>query len=160
MASTYTPIATQTLVSAQTDVTFNSFSGYTDLILIIRGNNTSGGNRAAYIQFNSDTGANYSYTQMFGDGSSATSSRAASQNQSFLGNFLNDNTAVVAQFQNYSNATTYKTFLSRANSASTVVQANVNLWRSTSAITSMKLYLNADQWAIGTSFTLYGIQGA
>jgi hypothetical protein len=32
--STYTPIATTTLGSAQADVTFNSFSGYTDLVLV------------------------------------------------------------------------------------------------------------------------------
>ena len=38
--STYTPIATTTLGSAQADVTFSSISGsYTDLVLIIGGKN-------------------------------------------------------------------------------------------------------------------------
>jgi hypothetical protein len=33
--STYTPIATTTLSSSQAEVTFTSFSGYTDLVLIV-----------------------------------------------------------------------------------------------------------------------------
>lgn len=159
MAVTYENIATQTLGNAATTVTFSSIpSTYTDLILIIRGNNTSSGNRAGYIQFNGDTATNYSYTFIQGDGSSAASSRASSQAQAQFSNVLNDNTNSIIQVQNYSNTTTNKTFLARGNSPSTVVQAFVGLWRSTAAINSIAIFLNADQWASGSNFTLYGIK--
>lgn len=161
MPATYEPIATTTLSTSATDITFSAIPAtYTDLVLVFRGNNTSAGNRAGYLQFNSDTGSNYSSTYIQGDGSSAASARASSATQALFGNVLNDDTTTIIQIQNYSNTTTYKTFLSRANSASTVVQAFVSLWRSTSAITSIKLYLNADNFASGTIATLYGIKAA
>jgi hypothetical protein len=97
---------------------------------------------------------------MNGDGSSATSDRQSSQTQGNLGNFLNNQTLIICQFQNYSNTTTNKTILFRQNAASTSVQAGVTLWRNTSAITSIYLFLNADSFATGSTFTLYGIKSA
>jgi len=80
MASTYTPIATTTASGSSGTITFSGISGsYTDLILIYAakdGNSSTEGN--ANIQFNSDTGSNYSYTNLYGNGSSAGSSRASS----------------------------------------------------------------------------------
>jgi hypothetical protein len=159
MTATYKKIATTTLGSATATVTFSSISGsYTDLVIVFRGNNTSAGNRAGTFILNSDTGSNYSATFIQGDGSSATSNRETSGSIQYFANVLNDNTNAIMQFQNYSNTTTYKTFLSRGNSSSTVVQARVGLWRSTSAITSITFGLNADDYATGSTFTLYGIK--
>jgi hypothetical protein len=58
---------------------------------------------------------------------------------------------------NYSNTTTFKTFLSRTNVASDRVEALVGLWRSTSAITSITLYCGSNSFVTGSTFTLYGI---
>ena len=67
---------------------------------------------------------------------------------------------VIAQFQNYSNTTTYKTMLSRANAAG-YVQARVNLWRSTSAINTIKISGQSGMtFNTGCTFTLYGILSA
>ena len=161
--STYTPIATTTLGTAAASYTFSSISGsYTDLVLVVAGTNTSAGGRSMTLVFNSDTGTNYSSTYLSGDGSAASSGRytstayidtAASIHQSTISN-------AIVQIQNYSNATTYKTALTRGNNSAVVVRTSVGLWRSTSAITSVKVGLTADNWAVGTTFTLYGIAAA
>ena len=141
--STYTPIATTTLGSAQTTVTFNSFSGYTDLVLIIAGTVSGSGN--TYIRFGNgsiDSGSNYSNTLLYGDGTSAASSRASTQTRADLGNmYTSTQNVVVVNIMNYSNSTTYKTYLSRANSGANLVEASDGLWRSTAAITNIELSL-------------------
>ena len=59
---------------------------------------------------------------------------------------------------NYANTTTYKTTLVRHNNVSQTVSAVVNLWRSTSAITSITLSNeSATNFDVGATFTLYGI---
>ena len=161
MPSTYTPIATTTLGSSAATITLNSIpSTYTDLVMVFRGNNDAGANRAGYIRFNSDSGTNYSYTLVQGDGSSAGSGRDSNIAQSFFANVLGDNTMAIVQVMNYANTTTNKTFLSRGSSASTVAQAIVGLWRSTSAINTITLSLNASNYASGTTVTLYGVKSA
>ena len=113
------------------------------------------------VQLNSDTGTNYSVTRLYGDGTTATSDRFSNENYLDLGFFQgNLNNTSIIQFMNYSNTTTYKTMLNRWNSPA-YVTAVVGLWRSTAAITSIKLY-NATTINLksGTTFTLYGIAAA
>jgi len=162
MASTYTPIATTTLGSAQASVTFNSFSGYTDLLLVFVGtsNHTDNGSRG-YIQFNGDTGSNYSDTYLQWDGSSATSGRDSSATVIAYGRVGNSGLSQAnISVQNYANSTTYKTVLSRQGSlAAAHSRATVGLWRSTAAITSITLSCDSS-YVAGSTFTLYGIQSA
>jgi hypothetical protein len=67
----------------------------------------------------------------------------------------------IVQVQNYSNSTTYKTFLSRANNAANAADGIVGLWRSTSAITSIQFfYSDSSNIITGSSATLYGIKAA
>jgi hypothetical protein len=155
--NTYEAIATQTLGSAAASVTFSSIPGtYTDLVLVIQGSMaTAGGN---YIQVNGDTGNNYSLTFMYGDGTSAVSTRLTNYPtaQSF---YLNTNQSnAIINFMNYSNTTTNKTFLSRANS-NDFVSARVALWRSTAAINSITV-ASTFNYNTGTTFSLYGIKAA
>jgi hypothetical protein len=160
MPATYESIATTTLGSAQATVTFSSITGtYTDLVVIIGGSLAVADN--PYIQFNSDTGSNYSRTQMSGDGSTAGSSRSTSATRIvFTGGDLETFNAII-NINNYSNTTTNKTALLRANSASQRTTATVGLWRSTSAITSITFGNNSgNNFASGTVFTIYGIKAA
>lgn len=168
MASTYTPIATYAITGSPNTVSFNSFSGYTDLVLVAsaRGNyaDTLGIMR---IRFNGDSGSNYSMTQMYGNGSTATSARVSNQTSFGLeytsGNSDTANvfSPVILNIQNYSNSTTYKTLLARTNNAGVRVVAQVGLWRSTSAITSIAIdEVLGTNWAVGSTFTLYGIKAA
>jgi len=162
MAATYEPIATTTLGSAQLTVTFSNIPGtYTDLVLVYSGASASAG-QSLDVRLNSDTGTNYSFTGLYGDGSSATSFRVSNSAYGRIANFGTGIGNAIAQFQNYSNTTTYKTWLSRSNDAGVDVIAFVNLWRSTAAITSIALqnYGNSLNIASGSTFTLYGIASA
>lgn len=164
MASTYEKIATTTLGSDQATVTFSSISGsYTDLILISNPKSTTGSNTYLNLQFNSDTGANYSYTILKGNGSSASSTRGSNTNFIYIVYEspvpTNFNTNVITQIQNYSNTTTYKSVLNRSNNASGWTEATAGLWRNTAAITSITIDMDASGSTIatGSTFTLYGI---
>jgi hypothetical protein len=68
----------------------------------------------------------------------------------------------VTNIQNYSNATTYKTVLSRGGGANTgnLVIAYVGTWRSTAAITTIDLINDSGNFAAGSTFSLYGITAA
>ena len=167
--STYTPIATTTLSSATSNITFSSISGsYTDIILVCQFSGASSG-QSPYLQINSDTGTNYSGTLLTGNGTTAASSRYSSDTQ------ISDNSKGISttaganiitwHFQNYSNTTTYKTVLFRTTAMDGAsyqgVTAGVGLWRSTNAITSIKFYLSGSvNLASGTTATLYGITAA
>jgi hypothetical protein len=158
--STYTPIATTTLGSAAPTVTFSSISGsYTDLILVADTVNASGADNFL-LNFNSDTGSNYSVTRLNGDGSSATSSRGTSQTILQCGQVYSTRSNTIVQIMNYSNSTTYKTTITRQNNAANAVMANVNLWRSTAAITSILISTSSYNFSAGSTFTLYGIAAA
>lgn len=159
--STYTPITTQTLGSSTSSVTISSIpSTYTDLILIVNG--TSSNENAFDLRFNGDTGANYSTTAVYGTGSgSGASYRASGDTKMDVGRSDSSSGVSIINIQNYANATTYKTVLSRGNDSSLVI-ATVNLWRSTSAITSLTIgrYTSGTSMNSGTTFTLYGIAAA
>jgi hypothetical protein len=165
MAKTYEPIATQTIGSAAANVTFSSIPGtYTDLILvsvpIVTAATTFG------VYFNGSTATNYSATIITGNGSSAVSTRVGNQTEiriSYAATSRTTNVSnIITQIQNYSNATTNKTLLSRDNSGSEGTGAIVGLWRSTAAITSITIIPISGGTIINTGsiFTLYGIKAA
>ena len=157
--STYTPIATYTVPSAQASYTFNSFGGYTDLVLIING--TTSADENIKIQFNGDTASNYSNTLIYGNGTSALSARNTSSSSLILAS-LNSSVIsnAITHIMNYANTTTYKTVLQRGNNTALMTRADVGLWRSTAAITSMTLFVSSGNINTGTTFTLYGIAKA
>ncbi|NBQ85322.1 MAG: hypothetical protein EBU03_04275 [Methylophilaceae bacterium] len=159
--STYTPIATTTLGSAASSYTFSSIPGtYTDLVLVVYTKNSVQLDSLG-LQFNSDTGSNYSNTGLSGNGSSASSYRQTNQSEMNIGLISTNDAINIIQIMNYSNSTTYKTAISRANVPAELVRAVVGLWRSTSAITSIKVKDGSgNNMSIGTTMTLYGIQAA
>jgi len=165
MAATYTSIATTTLGSDTGIVTFASISGsYTDLILVCKTAKNGGGAGTLRLQFNSDTGSNYSYTRIFGDGTSAYSDRGTSETGAgvaILGDVVISSAGTfIVQLQNYSNSSTYKTAISRgSDSAGGYVSAYASLWRSTSAINRIDIYSTTNLRS-GSTFTLYGIKAA
>lgn len=162
MPSTYTPLATTTLSSTASIITFSSISSaYTDLILIVSCLDNGGGRTR--LRVNGDSGSNYSRTNLVGNGSSAASYQAANETQFDLsvaaGTSSTVPTAQIINIQNYSNTTTYKTIVTRYSLASGAVEAMVGLWRSTSAINSVS-YFTQGTMQIGTTATLYGVKSA
>ena len=163
MASTYTPIATQTLGSAAASVTFSSIPGtYTDLVLIAN----FGGSVAAQdfeYSYNGDTSSTASDTHLFGNGTAALSNRNSNQTRIDV-DYMGLSTSLVANaiinIMNYSNTTTFKSSLARANDTSRGTNASVGLWRSTAAITSIQLRMTSGDLLSGSTFSLYGIASA
>jgi len=170
MPATYDPIATYTVSSAQTTVTFSSIPAtFTDIVAIASYKSTSAiTSEDSFVRINSDSGTNYSTTRIFGNGSSAFSSRTS--NRTFIDTYIDDTAdfnILRFQFMNYSNTTTYKTVLTRQDYTPQSTSATVSLWRSTAAINSISFTApdnngggSADQFAIGSTFTLYGIKAA
>lgn len=161
MAATYEPIYTTTLGSNQTSVSLSSFGGYTDLVIV--GQVKTDTNTANLsLQFNGDTNTNYSYVVLEGNGSSATSGKYGPLDRAIIGNLGNPNFGtIICNVFNYANTTTYKTILTRNNSTDARVQATVNTWRSTSAITSATLVMQSGYYLLsGSTITLYGIKAA
>ena len=72
--ATYEPIATTTLASANGTISFTSLSSaYTDLRISFTMNGQSVASGVPILQYNSDTGTNYSLTRLAGQGSGAYS---------------------------------------------------------------------------------------
>jgi hypothetical protein len=161
MATTYEPIATNTVSGSSTSViTFSSISGsYTDLRLVMASQNAD-----AYcvMRLNGDSTSLYSRTTLQGNGTTASSGRGSNETSWFpsVGNATVTANGTV-DINNYSNATTYKTALTRFNLSFDAVVAQAWLYRSTSAITSITLTVpSTNNWIAGSTFTLYGIKSA
>jgi hypothetical protein len=165
MPNTYVALRTETVAVATNSVTLNlsGISGYTDLRLVARGV-SSGGDIDLSFRLNGDTGSNYSRTFLWGSGSTPGSGRSTGLSfgrLNYVAYWTTSNESVItADFMNYSNTTTFKTVLSRDNNSAVGVGANINLWRSTAAITSIEIYTSAFNFAVGTTFSLYGIANA
>lgn len=161
--ATYALIESQTLSSGISSITFSSIPAtYTDLIIVMRAKCATADANIS-LQFNLDTASNYSYTFLDGNGTSTFSSRGTNQTSGAVDNYgqiqQNFNSNDIINIFDYSNTTTYKTYTSRANNAGTGIDAIVGLWRSTSAINSVKLICSGSRnFDIGSTFKLYGIQ--
>lgn len=160
--ATNTYVALQTITaSASSTVSFTSISSaYTDLVLVaVANSSTAGASSNNYrVQFNGDTTALYSDTIIQGNGTTATSARDSSSTVMYAGELPQTSASAqtsIFQIMNYSNTTTYKTLLSRGNSAGSAVMASVGLWRSTAAINRVDLFMTSA--TLTGTFTLYGI---
>lgn len=158
---TYALIGSTTLTTSTPSVTFSSISStFTDLVLVCMVQ-TQTNSDAVTIRFNSDSGNNYSFTQVRGDGSTTFSGRASNVSMTRIGNDIPNSTAfgtIISHIQDYSNSTTNKTVLSRSGYAGIGTQATVGLWRSTSAITSVTVLPDSlNNFLTNSTFKLYGI---
>jgi hypothetical protein len=166
-------IATVTVGSGgAANVEFTSIPGtYTHLqIRYIARSSDSGNYGYARLRFNSDTGSNYSYHYLQGDGASATAGAASSEGRMHY--FYTTGTAdtnrfapCVADILDYKDTNKYKTvrWLSGwdVNGAGGYVEYQSGLWQSTSAITSIKFdFVSGASFQQYTHFALYGIKVA
>jgi len=81
MASAMVALATTTLGSAASSITFGSIPAtYRDLRIVVsvRSDSVNSPYAQCRLQFNADTGSNYPTVEMTGDGSSAGASNSAS----------------------------------------------------------------------------------
>ncbi len=165
MPATFESIATTTLGSAASTITFNSIPAtYTDLRLVLNGSVTA--SLQVNLRFNNISTTTYSITNLNGDGATASSSRGSNQTEmNFNYGFLATTaqpifaTADIFSYAGATNKTTLFTFQQDRN-GSGFVERNVGLWRSTSAITRLDIITSTSTLAAGFTATLYGIKSA
>ena len=169
MPATYEKIQSTTLGSAATNITFSSIPAtYTDLRIdaSLTGTGTGYSDSPSRIRFNSDTGSNYSYTYVRGDGSTAFSTRGTNASYAFgyqSGSISGSQpTFYTCDIFSYAGSTNKTCLVSTGVDMNGVyggyVYRIVNLWRNTSAITSIELSTpNGDNLAVGSTATIYGI---
>ena len=172
----YESIASVTVGSGgSSSVTFSSIpSTYQHLQIRGIGRSTTSGIGTDYlqVQFNTDTGSNYAWHDITGDGSAATASAGSTQSTIRTGllprssQLANSFGVAVIDILDYANTSKNKTLRSLCGmdyntGTAPVGQINLRsgLWTSTSAITSIKLYSEANNLAQYSSFALYGIKG-
>ena len=163
--ATYEPIATTTLGSEQSEITFSSIPAtYTDIVLIFDGIRGDGPDLDICLRFNSDAGNNYSNTALRGTSTTVDSYRQSNQSIMRLGVITLNRTMLKTNIMNYTNTTTYKTVLSRQDSINTSYgqQETAGLWRDTSAINSITIRNQPGfgSFETGCVATLYGIKAA
>ena len=156
---TYTPLATITLGSSASSVSFSSIPAtYRDLILIIDGTTTSGGDGGQiYGRFNGDTGSNYNFVELQGGSSPASFSGTGTF---FIAGFLLNSSRgnIILQFMDYSATYKQKTSLVKANASGFGPQAFAHRWANTAAITSVSFtHQTGASFSSGTTFNLFGV---
>lgn len=167
----YDPAATwliqrTTLTTTATSVTFNSIpQTYASLQVRFIAKNNSAAGALPVFNFNNDTGSNYAYHYLTGNGSAASASGVATtsyiQIYDFPDNTANIFGAAIADIHNYASTTQYKTLRSfhgfDANGSGNV-RIGSGLWMSTAAITSVKIDFQGDSYPAGCTFALYGMK--
>ena len=158
---TYTPLATVTLGTTASSITFSSIPAtYRDLVVVLNGTVTN--NTALQIRYNGDTGSNYSKVHMWGQSSSGQSD--ASTGDTFFN--LRDVPAsgrlfTRVQIMDYSATDKHKTALALntydPSSFSYNVFTGAGRWANTSAITSILVFLGTGNFNSGTTLSMYGV---
>ena len=155
---TYTPLATVTLGSSASSVTFSSIPAtYRDLILVMNGSSSSGFG-GALVRFNADSGSNYNDVLMYGYGGGTFGSESrANQTSGQIGVTSDTISTFVVQVLDCSATDKHKTFLSREGFASGETLATAGRWANTSAITSLQVFYASRTFSAGHTFSLYGV---
>jgi hypothetical protein len=158
---TYTPIATTTLTSSASSVTFSSIPAtYRDLVLVFNAFRAAGSS-AAVVRVNGDTGSNYFNVRAGGDGSSTASSIF---NTSFFSATQLGQTGTVPgttifNFLDYSTTNKHKNVLARVSIAESNASMAACRWGNTAAINQIQvLTVGNPAWDAGSTFSLYGIE--
>jgi hypothetical protein len=152
-------IQTQTIAAAAS-VTFSSLTtDYTHLGFVVYGLYADVNDSELLIQMNADTGNNYSYAYKgHTTGDADSSAGDASNSDIAIVNFVKNSTTATAVLRgyvyNYRSTSVHKTLVATGGNSSVVVNLT-GLWKSTSAITSVKFYFGGNN-GTGT-FCMYGL---
>lgn len=133
-----------------------------------RGNTSFGEGLSTYIRFNGDSGNNYAWHRLRGNGSSTFSDAGSTTSVAAFGATVGDTGvsnvfgALILDILDYRNTSKNKTLrgiggVDRNGSGNAVVVSAS--WMSTSAITSLTAETDSGLWLQGTRIDLYGIQG-
>jgi hypothetical protein len=169
----YTPpafnsIATQTVGSGgASSITFSSIpSTYTHLQLRVLSKTVGGDYNDLQMNFNGDTGNNYAWHRMYGNGAVGVAQATTSTNYLPLldtGSTQGSNVFAVnvSDILDYTNTNKYKvtrTLEGADNNGTSYIILSSGLWQNTSAITSITLVGQGGNFVQYSSFALYGIK--
>jgi hypothetical protein len=159
---TYVPIATQTLTSATNIFTFSSIPGtFKDLVFVFNG--VGAANTANFfVRLNGDATNSYRSEYFAGNGSTAAQSQMEAGDNMRVKFYTQVSDAsrmlIIFNFMDYAATDKHKTTLIRTNSPSFGLEAVVNRWANTAAITSVSFQpAFGVEWAAGTTASIYGI---
>jgi hypothetical protein len=165
-AGAYEQIATSFGTGSSGVITFSSIpSTYKHLQIRYTAMNTST-TRGIFLRMNSDTGSNYSYHNLYGEGSSVTSGAGTSSSSVILldavaASQTNQTSAGIIDILDYTSTTNNKTvraLYGQRTTNSYIYLASGN-WRNTSAISNITLTAPANNFDVISRFSLYGIVG-
>lgn len=157
---TYVPLATVTLASAVSGVTFSSIPAtYRDLVIVA--SSLTSTDTIGRIKLNPASSQTYLYCAIRGNGSSASGVASAGLGQGVLSSTATAGTTKRLQLNiqifDYATTNKDKTILSRGNEASTGTDGVLSRWDNTEAVTSVQINAETGNWSIGGRFDLYGI---
>lgn len=168
----YDSISTVTVSSNVSTIDFTSIPNtYTHLQIrgIGRDNGVSGGGVNFGVRFNSDTGSNYTYHKLQGNGSAADAGGTGNTNQVYFADNIIQNGATanvysgfIIDILDYKNTNKHKTVRGLAGwdaNGSGYGGISSGVWRNTNAVTSINL-VPSGNFMQYTQFALYGIKGA
>lgn len=160
------PLQVITLSTATTSITFSNIPNtYTHLQ--IRGIwSRVSSSQYAYMRFNSDSGNNYAWHDIYGDGGTAAYETNASTNAIAMAYSSSGTsfTGFVWDILDYANTNKNKTAKGLegrdVNGAGGAIGFHSGLWQSTSAINAITIFTTANQIAQNSQFALYGVKSA
>jgi len=169
MANTYEIISKTTVGSGgAANIEFTSIPAtYTDLVLKVSARGT-GADNSILINYNSDTGANYSARYIFGDGSAAASTTSSSNllttsinPSTYTSNSFSNAELYIPNYASSNNKSSSHDGVQETNATLAYMALTANLWTNSAAITSIKLSLGAGQnFAEHSTAYLYGIKNS
>ena len=116
------------------------------------------------IQFNSDSGSNYSYHRLFGNGSVVDSEGNSSQTVIDLNRVAGSSAAsdifgaAVIDILDAFNTNKYTTIRNLSGVTGSSINLDSGLWQNTAALTVIKVMPGAgSNWLEGSRFSLYGV---
>jgi hypothetical protein len=159
---TYELISTSTTSGTVTSVTISSIpQTYTDLVLVISGVNTSGGQNI--YRLNNDSGANYTTTNYFASGTTPSTNTSSGLPGAYIGNYQTSTRyGDTLTILNYRNTGMWKPFYIYGSGGGTSGGQNdfitsAGIWKSTAAISSIVIIVNGGNIAANSIFSLYGV---
>jgi hypothetical protein len=151
---TYTPLATVTLGSTATVITFSSIPATPYRDLIIQGQ--IGPFSPVMLGEINGSGSNFTYFRIYGDNTTASASIGSDNN---IGDSFGASSPIsfVWQFLDYSVTDKHKSSLIRVGSSTGRLFAGTLRWAQTTAINSISIKANTGSFPAGTTLSLYGI---
>lgn len=156
----YDLLETEILASSASSVTFTglgSYSNYKHLQIRFAGNHTFLTTNLR-LRLNSDTGSNYAFHSLNGDGSSVSVFGFSSQSVIFPYPVSPTTTSAVIDILDFDSSSKNTTLRGLIGSDS-YMQLFSGLWNNTNAVTDIEVFVASGAFTAGSRFSLYGIGG-